>query len=172
MINVVYPDSSLFSSQSFLIIIIIIILLQLRERRVNKFSLMILPLFMLLITLSLVQSVIFTSLQSFIVIMLGFIIGLLVGIAVGSFMLVKVDEDGSMILKGSKIAVGLWIAVILLKIYGQGVLNNTGYFNIGVLSSAILMLTLGAMISRRILVYMKYRTFKNISVDETKTNGI
>ncbi len=172
MINVVYPDSNLFSSQSFLIIIIIIILLQLRERRVNKFSLMILPLFMLLITLSLVQSVIFTSLQNFIVIILGFVIGLLIGIAVGSFMLVKVDEDGSMILKGSKIAVGLWIAVILLKIYGQGVLNNTGYFNIGELSSAILMLTLGAMISRRILVYMKYQTFKNINIDETKTNGI
>ncbi len=162
----------MFSNQSFLVIIVIIVLLQLRERRVNKFSLMILPLFMLLITLSIVQSVIFTSLLNFIVIILGFVMGLVTGIAVGSFMEVKVDEDGSMILKGSKIAVGLWISVILLKIYGQGVLNNTGYFNIGVLSSAILMLTLGAMISRRILVYMKYRNFRKISMDETKTNGI
>ncbi len=169
MINVIYPDSNLFSSQSFLIIIIIIILLQLRERRVNKFSLMILPLIMLLVTLSLVQSVIFTSLQNFIIIILSFVIGLLFGIAVGSFMMVKVDEDGAMILKGSKIAVGLWIAVILLKIYGQGVLNNTGYFNIVVLSSAILMLTLGTMISRRIIVYMKYRNFRNENCDETKT---
>lgn len=135
----------MFNSQSFLIIIIIIILLQLRERRVNKFSLMILPLFILLITFSLVKSVIFTSLQNFIVIILGFVIGLLIGIAVGSFMLVKVDEDGSMILKGSKIAVGLWIAVILLKIYGQGVLNNIfqywcvkfGYSNVNFRSNDI-----------------------------------
>ena len=169
---IIYPDSDMFSNQSFLIIIIIIVLLQLRERRVSKISLMILPLFMLLITISLVQSVIFVSLLNFIIIILGLIIGLLIGIAVGSFMEVKVDKDGAMILKGSKIAVGLWISVILLKIYGQGVLNNTGYFNIGVLSSAILMLTLGAMISRRILVYMKYRNFRKISMSETKINGI
>ena len=162
----------MFSNQSFLIVLIIIVLLQLRERRVNKFSLMILPLFMLLITLSLVQSVIFTSLLNFIIIILGFFMGLVTGIAVGSFMEVKVDKDGSMILKGSKIAVGLWISIILLKMYGQGVLNNTGYFNIGVLSSAILMLTLGAMISRRILVYMKYRNFRKISMDETEINGV
>lgn len=162
----------MFSNQSFLIIIIIIVLLQLRERRVSKISLMILPVVMLLITISLVQSVIFTSLLNFIYIIMGFIIGLLIGIAVGSFMGVKVDKDGSMILKGSKIAVGLWISVILLKIYGQGVLNNTGYFNIGVLSSAILMLTLGAMISRRILVYMRFRNFRKISMSETKTNRI
>ncbi len=171
-ILIIYPDSNMFSNQSFLIVLIIIVLLQLRERKVNKFSLMILPLFMFLITLSLVQSVIFTSLLNFIVIILGFVMGLATGIAVGSFMEVKVDKDGSMILKGSKIAVGLWISVILLKMYGQGVLNNTGYFNIGVLSSAILMLTLGAMISRRILVYMKYRNFRKISMDETEINGI
>lgn len=169
---IIYPDSNMFSNQTFLVVIIIIVLLQLRERRVNKLSLMILPIFMFLITLSLVQSVIFTSLLNFIIISSGFIIGLLIGIAVGSFMDVKVDKDGAMILKGSLIAVGLWISVILLKIYGQGVLNNTGYFDIGVLSSALLMLTLGAMISRRILIYMKYRNFIKITKDENLTEGI
>jgi hypothetical protein len=169
---VIYPDSSMFSSPTFLVIIIIVVLLQLRERRVNKFSLMILPAFMLLITASLVQSVLFTSLLNFVVISLGFVLGLLIGIAVGSFMEVKEDKDGTMLLKGSKIAVGLWISVILLKIYGQGALNNTGFFNIGIISSAILMLTLGAMISRRILVYMKYRNFRKINISESKTNGI
>ena len=85
---------------------------------------------------------------------------------------VKVDKDGAMILKGSLIAVGLWISVILLKMYGQGVLNNSGYFDMGVLSSALLTLTLGAMISRRILVYMKYRNFIKIRKDENLTEGI
>jgi membrane protein CcdC involved in cytochrome C biogenesis len=164
---IIYPDSNMFSNQSFLVVIIIIVLLQLRERRVNKWKLMILPAFMLLITAFLVQSVIFTNLLNFITISVGFGIGILVGIAVGSFMEVKIDGDGAMILKGSMIAVGLWISVILLKIYGQGVLNNTGYFNIGVLSSAILMLTLGAMISRRIMVYNKYRNFKKMSENES-----
>ncbi len=55
----------MFSNQSF-IIIIIIVLLQLREKRISKISLMILPIVMLLITISLVQSVIFTSLLNFI----------------------------------------------------------------------------------------------------------
>jgi membrane protein CcdC involved in cytochrome C biogenesis len=164
---IIYPDSNMFSNQSFLVVIIIIVLLQLRERRVNKWNLMILPAFMLLITAFLVQSIIFTNLLNFITISVGFGIGILVGIAVGSFMEVKIDGDGAMILKGSMIAVGLWISVILLKIYGQGVLNNTGYFNIGVLSSAILMLTLGAMISRRIMVYNKYRNFKKMSENES-----
>ncbi len=82
---------------------------------------------------------------------------------------VKIDEYGTMILKGSLAAVGLWISVILLKIYGQGVLNNTRYFNIGVLSSAILMLTLGAMISRRIMVYNKYRNFKKMSENKIQS---
>ncbi len=162
----------MFSNQSFLIVIIIVVLLQLRERKVNKFSLMILPLFMILVTATLVQNVIFTSLINFIVISLGFIIGLLIGMVVGSFMEVKVDKDGSMVLKGSLIAVGLWISVILIKMYGQGVLDSTGYFNIGVLSSAILIMTLGAMISRRILVYMKYRKFRKNSMYESEINGI
>ena len=166
---IVYPDSNLFSNQSFLFVIIIIVLLQLRERRVNKWRMMILPAFMLLITASLVQSVIFSNLLNFVIISVGLGLGILVGIAVGSFMEVKIDEYGTMILKGSLAAVGLWISVILLKIYGQGVLNNTGYFNIGVLSSAILMLTLGAMISRRIMVYNKYRNFKKMSENKIQS---
>jgi membrane protein CcdC involved in cytochrome C biogenesis len=166
---IVYPDSNLFSNQSFLFVIIIIVLLQLRERRVNKWRMMILPAFMLLITASLVQSVIFSNLLNFVIISVGLGLGILVGIAVGSFMEVKIDEYGTMILKGSLAAVGLWISVILLKIYGQGVLNNTRYFNIGVLSSAILMLTLGAMISRRIMVYNKYRNFKKMSENKIQS---
>ncbi len=169
---IIYPDSNMFNSQTFLLIIVIIVLLQLRERRVSTWSLMILPIFMFLITFFLVQNVIFTSVMNFIIISVGFILGLLVGIAVGSFMEVKVDNDGAMILKGSLIAVVLWISVIVIKIYGQGVLNHSGYFDIGVLSSAILMLTLGAMISRRILVYMKYRNFKKISKNENLTSDI
>jgi membrane protein CcdC involved in cytochrome C biogenesis len=157
---VIYPDSNVFGSQSFIVVIIIIVLLQLRERRVKPWSLMILPAFMFLITLSIIQNVFFTSLLNFSLIIAGFIIGLFIGIAVGYFMKVKVDENGNMILKGSLIAVGLWILVIITKFYGQNVLGNSGYIDFGVLSSMILMLTLGAMISRRIFIYMKFRHYK------------
>ena len=119
------------------------------------------PAFLFIITIILVQGVIFSSLTNFFLIDLGFIIGLLIGYAVGSFMAVKIDEkDGRMILKGSYIAVGIWIFVIILKVYGKGILGNSQYMDLSVLSSLILMLTLGAMISRRILIYRKYRNFK------------
>lgn len=116
---------------------------------------------MFFITLLLVQSVILTSLLNFSLITAAFIIGVLIGIAVGSFISVKVDKDGNMILKGSLIAVVLWILVIVLKFYGQDMLGNSRYVDLGVLSSMVMMLTLGAMISRRIFVYMKYRNFKS-----------
>ena len=119
------------------------------------------PAFLFIITIILVQGVIFSSLTNFFLIDVGFIIGLLIGYAVGSFMAVKIDEkDGRMILKGSYIAVGIWIFVIIVKVYGKGILGNSQYMDLGVLSSLILMLTLGAMISRRILIYRKYRNFK------------
>ena len=74
------------------------------------------PAFLFIITIILVQGVIFSSLTNFFLIGVGFIIGLLIGYAVGSFMAVKVDEkDGRMILKGSYIAVGIWIFVIIAK---------------------------------------------------------
>ncbi len=161
MFNVVYPDTNMFGSQSFILVIIIIVLLQLRERRGKLWRLMILPTFMFFITLLLVQSVIFTSLLNFSLITAAFIMGVLIGIAVGSFISVKVDKDGNMILKGSLIAVVLWILVIVLKFYGQDMLGNSRYVDLGVLSSMVMMLTLGAMISRRIFVYMKYRNFKS-----------
>jgi membrane protein CcdC involved in cytochrome C biogenesis len=122
---------------------------------------MIMPAFLFIITIILVQGIIFSSLTNFFLIVVGFIIGLLIGYAVGSFMDVKIDEkDGRMILKGSYIAVGIWIFVIIVKVYGKGILGNSQYMDLGVLSSLILMLTLGAMISRRILIYRKYRNFK------------
>jgi hypothetical protein len=121
---------------------------------------MIMPAFMLFITSFIVQSVFFTSILNFSLITAGFIVGVLIGIALGSLMAVKVDEDGTMILKGSFIAVILWVLVIILKFYGQNVLGTSGYFDLSVLTSVLLMMTLGAMISRRIFIYRRYRNYK------------
>lgn len=56
-------------------------------------------------TASLVQTVIFTNLLNFIIISVGLGLWILVGIAVGYFMEVKIDGDGTMRLKGSLVAV-------------------------------------------------------------------
>jgi membrane protein CcdC involved in cytochrome C biogenesis len=94
------------------------------------------------------------------VILAALIIGLLGGILIGKFFEVKIDENGAMILKGSFIAVFIWIAIILLKVYGKNVLGNTGFVELNLLTAAFLIMTLGAMVSRRIFVYWKYLNFK------------
>jgi hypothetical protein len=155
---VIYPDINMFNSQSFLVIIIILVILQLRQRRIRRpLGLMILPTFMLFITIFIVQNVIFTSLLNFILIIASFITGVLIGITLGNFFDVKVEKDGTMFLKGSFVAVLLWILVIALKFYGDNQLTNSGYIDLNVLSSMLLMLTLGAMIARRLFIYNKFR---------------
>jgi ABC-type multidrug transport system permease subunit len=94
------------------------------------------------------------------VIFIALLIGLLIGFLIGKFMEVEIDENGSMILKGSYIAVFMWIAIILLKIYGENVLSGTGWIELNLITSAALIMTLGAMISRRSFVYWKYLKFK------------
>ena len=162
---IVYPDSSMFTNQSFIIIIVIIVLLQLRERKVKPLKLMIMPAFMFIITWFLIEGVVFTSLLNFTLISASFILGVLIGFTVASFIKVKVDENGNVMMKGSLIAVAIWILVILIKIYGEQTLGSMKYFDLSVLTSMFLMITLGTMISRRIFIYRKYRQHKLIYMD-------
>ncbi len=156
----------MFTSQSFIIIIIFLVLLQLRERKVKPLSLMVMPVFMLLISIFLVGDVLFTSLLTFSLIIGGFILGILIGFVVASFIKVKVDADGNVMMKGSIIAVVIWILVIVAKFYGEQTLGSLKYLDISVLTSIFLMITLGAMISRRIIIYKKYREHKLLQVKQ------
>jgi hypothetical protein len=165
---IIYPDSSMFTSQSFIVIIIIIILLQLRERKVKPLSLMIMPIFMFIVTWFLIQGVIFTSLLNFVLISGSFILGVLIGFFVASFIKVKVDDKGNVMMRGSVIAVAIWILVILIKIYGEQTLGSLQYFDLSVLTSMFLMITLGTMISRRAFIYRKYRQHKLIYNENNK----
>lgn len=157
---IVYPDNSMFTNQSFIIVILFIVILQLRERRVKPLGLMIMPVFMFFISIFLVDEVVFTSLLNFILIAGGFALGTIIGYVVGSFMKVKLDKDGNVMIKGSILAVVVWILVILVKFYGEQLLGSTHYIDLNVLTSIFIMMTMGAMISRRILIYTKYRKHK------------
>lgn len=162
-----FSNSQLFMSNSpgfesvFFLVVIIILLLQLRTRRVRLFGLVIMPLFMLLFTLPLVAIGLSPGLLGIIFIGLGFIIGAGIGLAVGSMMEVKVDEkDGSMVLKGSMLAVLLWAAIIGLKIYGKDLLNGIGIIDMGLVTSMFLMMAVGSMITRRGFLYWRYLQMK------------
>ncbi|MGZ7208671.1 MAG: DUF1453 domain-containing protein, partial [Methanobacterium sp.] len=144
----------------FLLIILIIVLLQLRTRKIRRpFTLMIMPVALSIFTIPLVSTELFSVFNAVIIIIAG-IIGITIGILIGKFMEIKIDEKGFMILKGSFIAVILWIAIILLKFYGKDVLVGTRLLEINLLTSAFLVMTMGGMFSRRIFIYWKYFQFK------------
>lgn len=158
--TVIMPDSNIFSNNQFLIIIILIILLQLRERKIRPIGLFILPLLLILLTISFVSTEI-SGIFDAIILIGGYLLGTVLGLVIGKFMDVKVDETSNkIILKGSYIAVGLWIAIILLKVYGENFLNQTGIIKVDLVLALFLMITLGTMVSRRIFIYWKYLKHK------------
>lgn len=167
--TVIMPDSNMFNNSGFLIVILLIIILQLRRRKVRLWSLLIMPVLISFVTIPLVTSEL-TSIFNIVVIFISLLIGLLIGILIGKFMEVQIDEDGTFFLKGSFIAVLLWIAIILLKVYGENVLSGTGWMEINLITSAALIMALGAMISRRSFVYWKYLKFKNEHKIKTENN--
>ncbi len=153
------PDSNMFNNQGFLIIILIIIILQLRQRKVKLWTLFIMPIFISIVTIPLLSGEI-TSVFNVLIIIIALLFGLIMGLLIGKFYEVKIDENGAMLLKGSYIAVFLWIAIILLKLYGESAISGTGWIELSLITSAALVMTLGAMVSRRIFIYWKYLNFK------------
>jgi hypothetical protein len=157
---VVIPNGN-FAGNSFFIIIIVlfIVMLQLRERKVKLRSLIIMPVILSLFTLPIVYMEMY-SVFNVAVIFAGLLIGVLMGLLIGKFMKVKIHEDGSMILKGSFLAVLLWVAIIIIRIYGRTVLSSMGIMDLNLLTSVFLIMAMGAMISRRVYLYRKYMNFK------------
>ena len=153
-----------FNDPSYLVVIALILLLQLRERRVRWWSLMIMPAFMLMITGAVVFSELSSGIVNLLLIASGLAIGLVLGLVIASRMEVKIDEQGRMLLKGSTVAVLIWAVIIILKIYGKDLIAGFGLIDVGVLTSIFLAMTLGAMISRRAYLYWQYRIKKDLAV--------
>lgn len=155
-------DSQGFGNVYF-IVILFILLLQLRTRRVKLFGLVVMPVLMLLLTLPLVAMELNSGLVGLALLGVGLLIGVGIGIAIGSMMEVKVDEkDGTMLLKGSILAVLVWAVIIGVKIYGKGLLGSFGLLDWNMLTSIFLMLSVGTMIARRAFVYWRYLQMKKV----------
>ncbi len=150
----------------YLVIVFLILLLQLRERRVRMWTLVVMPCIMLVFTIPLVNMDLNSGLPGMVLLAVGLVIGCGIGVLIGSMMQVKIDEkDGTMILKGSLLAVALWGAIIVIKLYGKGLIGDTGVIDINLLTSVFLMVTLGTMIGRRAFVYWRYLQLKKPALD-------
>ncbi len=159
--TVIYPDFNNMN-QTFLVIMVIILILQLRERKVKVRKLFVMPVFMVLATGAVIYTSASSSITAFALVAAGLAVGIGMGAAIGSLMKVNIHEDGSMLLKGSILAVAVWIALIGVKILGKDTLGGTGYINLSVLSSIFLAMALGAMVTRRAYVYREYMRQKKL----------
>lgn len=157
--TVIVPDSNFMASPSFLIIILLIIILQLRERKIKLRKLIIMPVILSIITIPMIYVEMY-SVFNVAVIFVGLLIGVLMGFLISRFMEVKMDENGSMIMKGSLIAVLLWAAIIVVRIYGKSAVSSMRIIDLNLLTAMFLIMAVGAMISRRIFIYWKYVNFK------------
>ena len=159
--TVIYPDFNNMN-QTFLVIMAIILILQLRERKVKVRKLFVMPVFMVLATGAVIYTSASSSITAFALVAAGLAVGIGMGAAIGSLMKVNIHEDGSMLLKGSILAVAVWIALIGVKILGKDTLGGTGYINLSVLTSIFLAMALGAMVTRRAYVYREYMRQKKL----------
>lgn len=148
---------NIVSSPVFYFIILLIAILSLRERRVKPLSLVILPIVMLIVVIPLVSNQL-NNIFNITIIIVGLIIGLIIGVVRGRLYKVKINTEGSLVIKGSYLAVFVWLAIIVIKLTAESLLSQ--YVGLNLLISALLMLTLGALISRRIYIYWRYLNLK------------
>ncbi len=157
---VIFPnDSSFIGSSVFLIIILFIVLLQLRERKMTLRKLIIMPIILAMVTIPMISIEMYSAFNVA-VILIGLLIGVLMGLLIGRFMKIKIHEDGSLILKGSYLAVLMWAALIIIRIGGRDVVSSMKLMDFNLLTSMFLIMAVGAMITRRVYIYWRYRNFK------------
>jgi membrane protein CcdC involved in cytochrome C biogenesis len=154
-------------TEVFFLIAIIIVLLQLRTRKVRPVTIWIPPVFIALVTLPVIASE-YSGIGTLLLSVAGFVIGCAAGVVIGSRMEVRTDESGRIVLKGSVIAVLIWVLVLGLKIFGKGFIGDTGLISLADLTAAMLAMTLGTIIARRAYIIIKYLSLKKAGTTETK----
>ncbi len=151
---------TVMGSQVFLVVILIILLLQLRERKVRLWSMILMPAMMLLVTAGVISLELSAGPVAWLVMLAGFVLGAAVGLFIASRLHLKIDADGSMVMRGSLLAVGAWAVILLAKVYGKDLMAGTGLVDLNLLTSAFLAMTLGTMIFRRGYTYYRFMQMK------------
>ncbi len=147
--------SDLSFNQVVLIIIVIFLLFQLRQRKFHFWRSMIVPGLMLIVTFLFVTVELQGPLFNTIVLFGGGVFGLLLGMIIARLTKLKIGKNGSLLMRGSFIAMSLWFLVILAKLYGQDTLNQWGLSS-SLILSLFLMISVSTMISERVFIYYRY----------------
>lgn len=147
--------SDITFNQIVLIVIVIFLLLQLRQRKFRFWRSMIVPSMMLIVTLLFVRIELQGPFFNTIVLLAGFILGLFMGMIIARFTKLKIGKDGSLLMRGSFIAMSIWFLIIISKLYGQNLLNQWGLSSSLVLT-LFLIISVSIMISERIFIYYRY----------------
>jgi hypothetical protein len=130
--------------EMFMVIAVIIILMQLRTRRVRLWSICIMPVILILVTAPIIAME-YSGLSTLLFSAAGLAIGCVLGAVIGSHMKMMTDENGRILLKGSMIAILIWIAVLGVKVFGKGLIGDMGIISLDDLTAALLAMTLGAL---------------------------
>jgi membrane protein CcdC involved in cytochrome C biogenesis len=159
--------------EMFMLVAAIVILLQLRTRRVRPRSIWIMPVFMSLVTVAIIAFE-YSGPGTLLFSAAGLVVGGAIGAIIGSHMEVKANERGEIVFKGSLVAVTIWITVLGLKIFGKGLLGDTGLISLNDLTAALLAVTMGAIIARRTFIALKYLRLKkqNTEALESTVNSV
>lgn len=147
--------SDLSFNQVVIIVVVIFLLFQLRQRKFHFWRSMLVPGVMLMVTLLFVRLELQGPLFNTIVIFGGGVFGLVMGMIIARFTKLKIGKDGSLLMRGSFIAMGLWFLIILTKLYGQDTLNQMGLSS-SLILSLFLMISVSTMISERVFIYYRY----------------
>ncbi|MCD1295562.1 DUF1453 domain-containing protein [Methanocella sp. CWC-04] len=147
---------------SFILLIVgIVLLLQLRERKLRLQKFILLPLFMIPLTLMVSLNDILGGWLNIIILMFGLAIGSGLGYAISKFMKVRSDDNGNILVKGSLIGTAVWMGILIVKMYGKDLLKGSHLLDTGLLISFFLMVSLGTILVRRYYLYVRYKELKS-----------
>lgn len=144
-----------------LLLIGMILFFQLRERKVRPIKLLIPLIFMVPLTLLLASYEISVNYFNVVILVLGFIIGCGIGYAVTRMSSLRMDDSGNVLVKGSIPGTAIWIVFIVVKLYGNDLLQGAHMIDLGLLTSFFLTLSLGTILVRRIILFVKYREMRS-----------
>ncbi|MGG4495353.1 hypothetical protein [Brevibacillus reuszeri] len=139
---------------SYLIIVVIVVLLSLREKEIRPSRLWITPLLFIYLAFSSMKQM-DLSVGSLLLYLICLAVGLGVGAWRGKLEKVRLNSaTGKVTSQGSVAGVVLFLAVMLLRL----LVGNWGAHHALVfLSTALLFIPLGSVISRRYIIYLKYK---------------
>ncbi len=159
----VVTGNEFINSDAFLLFILLILLLQLRERKVSMIRLLVMPVIMIFASIPFFYIATSSGWFSVGLIIMGMIVGLILGVYLGSMMEVKLrEEDGKIVMKGSILLVIIWSLIIIAKVFGKYYINSAHILSLDILTAIFLAITLGTMISRRIVIYNRYLQKKKL----------